>query len=593
MGRGPRTENATGTSLGPRSRSGNLQRVPFDTLGQADAAGTGEIITFAAGGELVLTEGLSSDVARGLADVSKVLTEGPGRYRVEFADGTNALVDLNRGAIAFPEGIEASSSQIQGAYLAALGRNSAFADPLQSSDAMLAFADASEQVRDGNYDALSDMVANGSAVLAEQQGDLLINSPDLQQALSSSGPGDQLTPRQQARRRLEVARDRIDVARQAGDASGARSLLYSPNMASDEGPSDEGPSDEDRAERRAAAARLGAEIPEVKIAFDEDGKSCGEFDIDDDLHEKFDVVRNRLAFGQRAFGFRGPPGSGKGEFAGQLAAISEKPLVEFNVGPDFSWEDAISGDGLDVEVVNGQPVTKTVGRLGTIAQAVQEPCVLVINEAEGMQNEAVRLHSMLGDKIGDPDSRYITLNSVNGSRQVKVHPDCVIVLTYNSGEEDNRFKTAVHDRLCNLDFEYPSEEAEARRVAKIVTRGMQDQEMPEELRREYTPEECLPIVQLTRQLRNAHRTNPEAFVEIPGARQCAHLMADLVQTGYQGGNDPTSTLAQTLGFLLPGSENMPVAERQAFLIEQMSDVFQELDAIARNAWDSRKDKSSK
>ena len=70
-------------------------------------------------------------------------------------------------------------------------------------------------------------------------------------------------------------------------------------------------------------------------------------------------------------------------------------------------------------------------------------------------------------------------------------------------------------------------------------------------------------------------------------------MADLVQTGYQGGNDPTSTLAQTLGFLLPGSENMPVAERQAFLIEQMSDVFQELDAIARNAWDSRKDKSSK
>lgn len=592
MGRGERRVSATGQSglVGPRSRTGNLQRVAFNQLGQGDPQSVGEIITLADGTEIELDGEMSPELVRGMASVEKVLTNGPGQYKVEFADGTTALVDLNRGAVAFPPGVDFEQSQLQGAYLAALGQHSAFADPMNSSDAMLAFADAAERMRDGQPGSFEEMIAAGQAVLAEQNGDLMVNSPDLQQSLAGSGPDpSDLTPRQLAKRRLENMRERVERARESGgDEAAARQLLYGVNMESGEVG---GPAPEEIAERKEAASALGAEIPEIKIAFDDEGKSVGEYDLNDDLQEKFEIVRNRLAFGQRAFAFRGPPGSGKGEFAKQIAAIREQPAVEFNVGPDFAWEDAISGDGLEAEIVNGQPVTTTVGKLGAIAEAVQHPCVLIINEAEGMQNEAVRLHSMLGDNIADPDSRYITLNSVNGDRQVKVHPDCIIALTYNSGEEDNRFKTAVHDRVCNLDFEYPSEQEEAKRIATIVSRGMQaDDEIPEELRRDYTPEEVLPIVKLTRQLRDAHRTDPESFVEIPGARQSAHLFADLIQTGYNGADDPIGTMHQTLGYLLPGSENMTPEERQLHLREQMGDVYQELTAVAQNAWDSRKDK---
>lgn len=592
MGRGPRNQQASGAaaSIGPRSRSGNLQRVAFGELGQVEPGTAGEIITLADGSELELDGEISAELARGMAGIEKVLTAGEGRYTVEFADGTTALVDVNRGAVAFPPGTEFDQSQLQGAYLAALGRHSAFADPVDSSDAMLAFADAVERANDGQPGSMEAMLKAGQALLAEQNGDLMVNSPDLQQSLANNtGQENDLTPRQLAKRRLERARERVNTARElGGDVGAARQLLYDVNMADGEVG---GPDPKEIEERQAAAAALGAEIPEVKIDFDENGKSIGEYHIDDDLQEKFEVVRNRLAFGQRAFAFRGPPGSGKGEFAKQIAAIREQPCVEFNVGPDFSWEDAIAGDGLDAEVVNGQPVTKTVGKLGTIAEAVQHPCILVINEAEGMQNEAVRLHSMLGDNIADPGSRYLTLNSVNGERQVKVHEDCIVVLTYNSGEEDNRFKTAVHDRVCNLDFEYPSEKDEAERIATIVSRGMQhDDEIPEELRRDYGPEEVLPIVKLTRQLRDAHRSDPEAFVEVPGARQCAHLFADIVQAGYNGGEDPVGTMQQSLGYLLPGSENMAPDERQRYLREQMGDVYQELTALAQDAWDRRKDK---
>lgn len=401
---------------------------------------------------------------------------------------------------------------------------------------------------------------------------------------------DSLPPHQDNREESTPARRR----RRSRKQDSAHSLLYHTNQ---EGI--DGPPVEEVERRRQAAERLGGPhlIPPVEIAFDpESGESVGDYEIGDQETIFFDLIRNRLAVGQRAFAFRGPPGTGKDSFARQIAAIRGAPYLAFNIGPTFSFEDAIGSDGLDAETIHdedGQAVgiASTSRALdGPLARAVREDCVVVIQEPEGLANEAVRLHSAAGDNIGDPTRRYLTVNAAGGELALPVDPECIIIFTYNSGAEDVRFKSALHDRMGNFDFEYPDQETESRRYARMVTKMMALQQEAPELRRQYQPEEMLPMVRIIERARQAHQQNPSEFVDAPGARQGAHCYCDLLLQGYGGDENAVETMATMLRYILPGSELMTVEQRDARIRDVVtSDDFQELNEIAMRASEARKE----
>lgn len=366
-----------------------------------------------------------------------------------------------------------------------------------------------------------------------------------------------------------------------------------------------GPRLEDIAARETSAKALGGVqlIPEITIAFDEYGRSSGEYECGYQEQMFFALIRNRLAVGQRAFAFRGPPGSGKDTFAQQIAAIRHAPFVAFNIGPNYSFEDAIGTDGLKPQTVvtpdrtvkqPDQRITNADGTVnilqggdmlvpgaqttvpvsaqieGPLARAVKEDAVVVIQEPEGMENEAVRLHSVAGDRVGDPNHRYLTVNSAGGDLFIPVHPECILIFTYNSGKEDVRFKTALHDRMGNLDFEYPDQEAEARRYARMVSTMMKQQTLAPELARDYLPEELLPMVRVMERARNAHAQDPEDFKDMPGSRQAVHCYCDLLLLGYAGDVDPVETMSSMLCYLLPGSDLMTIEERKLKIREVLT-----------------------
>jgi MoxR-like ATPase len=421
-------------------------------------------------------------------------------------------------------------------------------------------------------------------------------------------------PRTRWRRRLLIQQTRMAQAGAVAGCDAPQALLYRLD-----GEQIYGPTSAELAQRRQAAERLGGEhlIPECLIAFDDEGRSTGDYECGPQEHTFFALIRNRLAVGQRAFAFRGPPGSGKDTFAQQIAAIRLAPCVAFNIGPTYSFEDAIGTDGLrartvvtedrlvrqpDREVVLADGSIKVIAggetlvpglrtvvpvsaRIeGPLTRAVREDCVVVIQEPEGMENEAVRLHSIAGDRVGDPGHRYLTVNSSEGEIQVPVHPECIVIFTYNSGEEDVRFKTALHDRMGNLDFEYPDLETEARRFANMVTKMMNHQTEAPELRRTYTADEVLPMVRVLERARAAHAHYPQDFVETPGSRQGVHCFCDLLLQGYSGDEAPVDTMAVMLQYLLPGSEIMPVEQRQLKIREVLlADEVDALNEIAQQA----------
>jgi hypothetical protein len=359
-----------------------------------------------------------------------------------------------------------------------------------------------------------------------------------------------------------------------------------------------GPPQADLERRLEAAARLGGAhlIPDIEVAFDaETGESIGEYECGEQEIVFFDLIRNRLAVGQRAFSFRGPPGTGKDSFARQIAAIRSAPYQAFNIGPTFSFEDAIGSDGLMAERVYDDEgklvgvVSASAQLQGPLARWVQEDAVVVIQEPEGLENEAVRLHSAAGDNVGDPTKRFLTINSSAGEVSVPVHPECLIVFTYNSGEEDVRFKTALHDRMGNFDFEYPDLESESRRWSRMVTKMMAFQQEAPELQRDYTAEEILPMVRVFERARAAHRQNPADFVDVPGSRQGAYCYCDLLLQGYGGDEAAVDTMTTMLRYLLPGSEIMTVEQRDAKIRDVLTaDDFQDLNDIAIRAAEARR-----
>lgn len=277
--------------------------------------------------------------------------------------------------------------------------------------------------------------------------------------------------------------------------------------------------------------------------------------------------------GQRLFILRGPPGSGKDEFMRQAAAGWRKPYQAFNIGPEFSLEDLLGSDGLGTHeardengnLVNVVSVSDVLE--GPLTRMAQLPSVAVLQEAAGLKAEMVRLHSVAGDRIGDPNQRYLTLNSSKGRIAFPVHPDFVLAITYNAGEEDEDFGTALHDRALNLDFDYPSLEQECRRYALQAKQALNQQQIFEALHDiEIPPEVARPAVEVIRMLRTR---SSDMVRRAPGMRQGVSFFCDIIMAAAEDDALAVDRALKTLHHTLPGPESGMSFEARDMLLREI------------------------
>jgi hypothetical protein len=590
---------------------------------QFDSYANGEVVTLQGIGEVELTPALGP-AAEGLAEVTRVSARGDDRYSVSFSDGGHALVDLNGIEVAHSYGGNASKSQLLAAVYAAMGMRARYVNENEADELTLALGDAQHDFEASrNEETLTEFTQAAAAMLEADGSDITVNPEGLFSRISG---GRVAKGRAAARAQREAMKARLARAVQVnGPQKAAYALMFSVDQETGEvnGP------DEAALERRTAHARtLGGEwlIPEVAIFFDENGESVGPYEVTYDIEQKFDRVRQRVSVGQRFFILRGPPGTGKDTFLRQVAAEEGKPVVEINVGPGFNLEDAIGGDGLQsitYKDPNGNEMrtTVTAEQWGMLARVCQGDGMCIIQEPEGMENEMVRLHSVAGSDVGEPGRRTLLTNSTSGEI-IEVHPEFYMAITYNSGEEDVRFKQALHDRAINLDFEYPSVDEESKRYARMASKMMHyaatesahmrsqlvgmarnADGIPEGMRVDVTAEDVKPVVEAMVKLRNAHNTNPAEFVDSPGSRQGVHIYTDLYLAGwdaYRGSDeqgkketaillpDVTNKVLSMLTYLLPGSNHMSAEERGDQIDTVLADVRKDLQAIAEKGCEDRK-----
>ena len=150
-------------------------------------------------------------------------------------------------------------------------------------------------------------------------------------------------------------------------------------------------------------------------------------------------------------------------------------------------------------------------------------------------------------------------------------------------------RTSTHNRALNYDFDYPPPEEEAKQLAVKVSKLMNFQDEAPGLQREFTAEEVMPIVSLTRRLRDAHKTSGDSFIDFPDGRQAAYMFNDLMLEAYRDNADAISTMTHALHFLMPGSRNMSPGDREAKMREQISDLFPALNELVQLADKVRKD----
>jgi MoxR-like ATPase len=189
--------------------------------------------------------------------------------------------------------------------------------------------------------------------------------------------------------------------------------------------------------------------------------------------------------------------------------------------------------------------------VGPLAEAASHPCIIEIQEPEGMEQEAIRLHSLLGEKVGEPEMRFLNINSSAAGKRISipVHPDCIIIFTYNPGLEDVKLKQATHDRCVNLDFDYPTKEAECRRLARMVNRVLRNprNQVPDHLREDLDPKVMEPFVAIVEKMRNVARERP-SYIESPGSRTAARLCLQLMAQSSLGDSRADRTVRLLLDF---------------------------------------------
>lgn len=297
------------------------------------------------------------------------------------------------------------------------------------------------------------------------------------------------------------------------------------------------PFDELLERNRRAADELKVEIPTGIIR-----RSY----LSPDMINHLKLLVNDLSFGQRGFGLKGDPGSGKNMLMRMLAEVLHRPLVEIDVGSGRSLQDELGGEGLLPHEFRDEDgkllgVVNISGEVqGRLTRAMEQPSVIVLNEVgREAAEQLLGLHDAIGSGLGSLNSRQLTINSPSGQTKIDVHPDCVIALTWNPGAEGDALEDSTMSRLTTLIVDYGTPEEEAHRYAAMVKTMVEDHpDMPELDRIEVTPEMMRPIANFAERCMERARTT-RSFSSTPAPRSFARFAAHLILHSAWSALDPS------------------------------------------------------
>jgi hypothetical protein len=186
--------------------------------------------------------------------------------------------------------------------------------------------------------------------------------------------------------------------------------------------------------RRGTGTASPYSVPDLKIKYNEDSESIGQFIVGADQKEYVDLMRNALALGERTLLFHGPEGSGKSLMAEQLAAILRYPLVPFGVAVD---------DTQAVEL--------------SLSVANRFSCVLELDAAQLRALESLDTPKVMHVQTGNPALQVLLAQAlapesdgqllvrdlggsdgVENTRALKIHGDTTVVFeVQGQGPEDS------------------------------------------------------------------------------------------------------------------------------------------------------------
>ncbi len=288
--------------------------------------------------------------------------------------------------------------------------------------------------------------------------------------------------------------------------------------------------DERLAERRAAVDEL-RERHGIAIVEPPAPEALDRYLVEDEATIDLALaIRNSFARGNRNVVLYGPPGVGKSTVPKRIAAMLGMGYVQITCARGMDTVMLLGTDVIELGP-EGQPHQRI--RLGTLAAAAQYPVVIELAEpAELDPDFLTNINQLL-------DEGLLTLwSAAPGEKTVRRHPDCVIVLTSNTGRADKHLPESIDDRAGVMAvLTYPEEDEEAVRIA-VQALGL----LRDGLGARFDPAPDAPPVaeqlpalfaravatqRLVAHLRGewASRANPRA----PGLRAAAHFLAELEQ----------------------------------------------------------------
>jgi hypothetical protein len=482
-------------------------------------------------------------MAQGISEVASAIQRPDGQFHFVFRDGSIGRFNPQSMSFATSDDTWEADPRLHGAlgeFLLRKARERAETDAEAAE--LLALA---SRYRSGDLDALEELAERLSGKFSSKQEKVTLNEPILKRQLQPQRQSPDARAVVAARRaRADAVRGQIEDSllgvaalteseRKAfgifyGHDEDGQPLILDPNVAQ---------------ERADAAAALGVSVPHGVVE--------GTY-IDAEFEETLNSISDQLSLGYRTFGFYGPPGTGKTMTAKLLAEIRQAPYVEHTMGAGYSLQDAIGSEGLrPLEIKDEKtgelktviPVTAEVH--GKLTRALQQPGVICLNEVEGHAREQLLA---LNEALGEGGT--LTINSSSGDQQIPIHPEAVVVLTWNPGPDDYRLKSSTMTRLGLFEFPYGTAEQEAGRMGAMIGATLRRQPVFEELHRDWTPAEVMPFARLAQRLDNLQYTDQDKIAVEPAPRYIVRCAAEAIMHGAASAEDPSLGDQEIADFML-------------------------------------------